>query len=396
MPTSPRSARTRRSCRPRRSRPWSTDAGAFPTSWRQLLPRLRGRAHRPRRSAPRVRRPARTSRRHRRAGHPRRHPPARSPVAVRCRRRSRRRLRRRRVGDPDHPLAGALGRRHSTVRRLARRVEALCARRGFRFPAYGHWPRPGRTAGRAPCSLRQSSSWATPDGSTAEIVTHPGEADDPDLDALPLGLSMERRARRLVLGGRPRRRRQGRLPTRKLRRPRAPSTNDVREPYRGEPCERAAPRLDPGAVVSVRRRRRPVPPRRADPRHRLWSWPVLALAALRRRPARSSASTSIRDKAGGRPGGPPPGPACGTCGSKSSTPVSTPTGHVGRRVPGRRAVPRWAAGRLATSLRAAATALEPGRRAARQGDRSPPSVEVRTGPLPGAGRHPAAAHHRGP
>jgi predicted glycoside hydrolase/deacetylase ChbG (UPF0249 family) len=69
----------------------------------------------------------------------------------------------------------------ATVRHLARRLERRCRERGFRFPATatgldeaGRLRRDRLTAAVGALASAQASS--------AELATHPGEADDPDLE----------------------------------------------------------------------------------------------------------------------------------------------------------------------------------------------------------------------
>jgi predicted glycoside hydrolase/deacetylase ChbG (UPF0249 family) len=67
------------------------------------------------------------------------------------------------------------------VRRLARRLESRCRQRGFRFPAAAAGlDQAGRLTGARLAAV--IAAVGAVGARSAELATHPGEADDPDLD----------------------------------------------------------------------------------------------------------------------------------------------------------------------------------------------------------------------
>jgi predicted glycoside hydrolase/deacetylase ChbG (UPF0249 family) len=78
-----------------------------------------------------------------------------------------------------------------TVRRLGRRLEVDATARGVRFPATATGLDEAGTLDR-PRLDRAIDRLASAPGASAELATHPGEADDPDLDRYAWGYVWDR------------------------------------------------------------------------------------------------------------------------------------------------------------------------------------------------------------
>ena len=180
-PTSPRWARTRRCCRPARSRRSST--GGAGCGRRGGVPAPgRGRPHRPRRPAARVRRPDRGHH----LGRGRRSTTSTPTRTSTCGRwsptwcsTSARPTACAPCGSPGPPSGARSG---VTVRRLAARLEGRLRGAGLALARGLHRARRGRAASTSGPWSPPSPGWPPPAPVSAELATHPGGPDDPERD----------------------------------------------------------------------------------------------------------------------------------------------------------------------------------------------------------------------